>query len=224
MPAHIGLMNLFSPLSLRAIGHHSSRLALLLAACALMLIAEFFLVVRPWWRWTQLLKNAPSQHVTAAQVELQVLPWTNADGADFKFLQNSGHLGQEDRLAWVDMLDRLAQHESVGLRYEILPQQEISRTGAAVLRRSVVRLYIQALHEGHWLGLVSMLTRPGPYTFVADSCVMGLQPTVASDAATRALPLAGECDFSWYSIVPVNEDKRSGPLLEKSDPMTGGGA
>lgn len=122
----------------------------------------------------------------------------------YQQLIDSGVIGQEKRIEWVDSLRKIHQkHKLFNINYTIGVQESykpsfISNTGAFQLHRSIMKLDLAMLHEGDLLTLLSGLEEMQTTPFIVRRCEM-LRLSVST---TRALQpnMSGQCELDWLTI------------------------
>ena len=110
-------------------------------------------------------------------------------------------IGNEQRLDWLEGLDRLRQQDVVSdFNYTISPQQSFTPkpavdSGNFMLSRSTMTLQIDLLHEEQLLRLFSTMQQQLSGWFMLDGC--DISRTAAPDVMA---PLKAECKGGWFTM------------------------
>jgi hypothetical protein len=135
--------------------------------------------------------------------------------ARFRGLEESGLIGEERRLAWIEALQSANRELRLPkLRYEITPREVVSLSGVDVdsqyigLYRSTMRLDIGALHEGDVLSLLRSLAGERAGIMEAESCLFRrARPAGSLSFDPRVANLDVSCRLHWYTLVITPEDE-----------------
>jgi hypothetical protein len=124
---------------------------------------------------------------------------------NFFRLKDKAVIGDENRLSWVEVIQREANdHSLVSVKYNIASQELDSRenlksdfAGIDVFR-SMMSLDMKLLHEGDFLAIMDAL-KDAKGLFVADDCNIELlnpggEPSALEDN------IKATCDLSWYTM------------------------
>lgn len=117
--------------------------------------------------------------------------------ARYNSLSQSGLIGTEQRLAWVETLD--AARLSLGVEriaYDILPQRRMSADGppkALEWMESRMRLNLRVRHTGVLLGVLDALQGVPSAIVQPERC----RVAYADDAASG---LSAECELRWLTL------------------------
>jgi hypothetical protein len=115
-------------------------------------------------------------------------------------------IGDEQRLDWMEGLEKLRQQGSVlDFKYTIAPQQGYTPNppvdaGNFKLSRSSMSMQIDILHEEQLLHLFADMRSKLNGWFMLDGC--SLSRTVATDEMS---PLKAECTGGWFTMKNKNE-------------------
>ena len=148
--------------------------------------------------------SSARQHFQSAGVEketiTQYLP-------QYQALIDKGFVGEEKRIEWVEELR--AQHKNYNLfdvKYNISQQEPYRPTFAAniggfMLNRSVMKLYLDMLHEGDILQLVESLAKKNTATFVLRDCEL-TRLNLNSELMSKQLiaNLHAQCELDWLTL------------------------
>ncbi|MBI5889365.1 MAG: hypothetical protein HZB47_01660 [Nitrosomonadales bacterium] len=110
-------------------------------------------------------------------------------------------IGDEQRLDWIEGLDKLRQQGSVlDFKYTIAPQQGYTpnpplEAGNYKLSRSSMTLQIDLLHEEQLLNLFSDMRKQMNGWFMLDGCILSRTSTTEEIA-----PLKAECTGGWFTL------------------------
>ena len=114
-------------------------------------------------------------------------------------------IGNEQRLDWIEGLEKLRQQGSVlDFKYTIAPQQSYAPkppldAGNFQLSRSSMTLQIDLLHEEQLLHLVEDMQKQMSGWFMLDGC------TISRTAAIDVIaPLKAECTGGWFTMKSKN--------------------
>lgn len=119
-----------------------------------------------------------------------------------------GHIGQEQRLAWVEEISRSkAQRKLLELEYEILPQKpadgilapEGPSAGALEFVSSTMKLRMQLLHEEDLLGFLADLRANVKAMLHIRDCAIERIPRTGGDKPNSA-QLHAECTIEWVTL------------------------
>ena len=126
----------------------------------------------------------------------------------FRDLVKRGILEEENRLEFVERLDRLKTgHRLSALEYEIAPQRPLAIAGTSTftavdVRGSRVKVTARALHEGDALAFLEELSRPPRGFTPATRChLMRLESGGGEGLAPR---VEAQCTLEWITL----KDKR----------------
>lgn len=133
--------------------------------------------------------------------------------ARFRELEQSGTIGEERRLAWVEALQRVNRELKLPtLRYEISPRERVplGRLDAASnflqLHRSTMTLNLGALHEGDVLSLLQTLAAERTGIMEAESCALTrVRGPGALSYDPRVANLEVRCTTHWYTLSLTRE-------------------
>lgn len=119
-----------------------------------------------------------------------------------------GHIGQEQRLAWVEEISRSkAQRKLLDLEYEILPQKPADGilapagpvTGTLEFVSSTMKLRMQLLHEDDLLGFLADLRANIRALLHVRDCAIERIPRTGGEKANSA-QLHAECTLEWVTL------------------------
>lgn len=127
----------------------------------------------------------------------------------FNQLQVRGLIGEEQRLAWIELLGELrTRHQLLELRYEFSPQQAIEKdsVGTLGLYASRMKLQMRLLHEEDLTRLLDDLRQQAPALIQVKRCDMSRLPTSGGDVLQQGL-LQADCLLDWLTL---NDSKTAG--------------
>ena len=121
-------------------------------------------------------------------------------------LKNRAVIGDENRLSWVEVIQRVANERGmVSVKYNIISQEldkheNLKADFAGIdVYHSVMSLDMKLMHEGDFFVLLDTLKRDGKGLFVVDSCDIGLLNPGAMPSTTED-NIRATCELSWYTI------------------------
>lgn len=125
----------------------------------------------------------------------------------FYSLKNNAVIGDENRLSWVEVIQRVANERGLAsIKYNIASQEldkhENLKTEFAGIDvfRSVMSLDMKLMHEGDFFAVLESLKKEAKGLFVVDQCdIELLNPDIDSLSAT-ADNIRAICDLSWYTM------------------------
>ena len=155
----------------------------------------------------QSLKNreAAQRQLTEARTQLLSVQSDqenmSAYALEYNALQEQKVIGSEQRLDWMEGLEKLRQQGRVlDFKYTISPQQSYTPkppldAGNFQLSRSIMTLQIDLLHEEQLLHFFSNLNNQINGWFMLDGC------TISRTGTTNELaPLKAECTGGWFTM------------------------
>lgn len=123
----------------------------------------------------------------------------------YQQLINSGFVGEERRIEWVEGLrDTHQEYKLFSINYEI-GQQEIytpsflPNLGAFILHRSVMKLDFPLLHEGDMLSLIAGLYSHQTTPFMVRDCTIRRQNKVVN-LKTLTPNQTANCEIDWLTL------------------------
>ena len=129
----------------------------------------------------------------------------------YRYLQQLGFVGDEQRIDWIDAL-RLTnqQMQLFGIDYQIGAQQSYPYAseldpGQLALHQSVMKVHLGLLHEGDLMGFLSTLARQNAGLFSVNQCMVTRADTGGS--IRYQSNLNAECELSWITVKPGAETK-----------------
>lgn len=144
-------------------------------------------------------KQQASEQLSRVQTELHDLryytPLYNA-------LTERGVIGKEQRLEWLELLEKSQQSSNViAIQYRFAPQAE-PKSVPAGLRLSAYKLYtspleltLHALHEEQVLHFLQLMEKNAQGLPFLNRCEMA-----KSTAAQPPVRLTASCHFEWYTL------------------------
>jgi len=125
----------------------------------------------------------------------------------YRQLQQSGFIGDEQRINWLDAL-RIANERTdlFGVNYEIGVQQAYAyaaslNPGQIALRQSVMKLDFRLLHELDLLRFLDALRAQSTGLFHLDQCL--LRRTELSGAIRYQPNITAKCELAWITATPA---------------------
>lgn len=125
---------------------------------------------------------------------------------NFYRLKNRAVIGEENRLSWVEVIQRVANERGLSsVKYNIASQEldkhENLKSGFAGIDvfHSVMSLDMKLMHEGDFFAVLDALKKDARGLFVVDRCdIELLNPGVIPASATENIRAI--CDLSWYTM------------------------
>ena len=149
----------------------------------------------------KLLTDARSQLLSAQSDQENM----SAYALEYNALLAQKVIGNEQRLDWLEGLEKLRQQGSVlDFKYTISPQQSYTPNppldaGNFQLNRSSMTLHIDLLHEEQLLHLVEDMQKQISGWFMLDGCAISRTGTIDEIA-----PLKAECTGGWFTMKNKN--------------------
>ncbi|MFZ5557922.1 MAG: hypothetical protein ACOZDY_14600 [Pseudomonadota bacterium] len=123
---------------------------------------------------------------------------------EYRQLMERGVIGPEQRLSWIETIDRLRDQRGLfGTRYSIAPQKpfqsDVPLPGGPInLRSSDMTLQLTLLHEGELADFLEALQREARGMYLLRGCrVERVDPAVTLRYAPH---LRADCDLTWLSL------------------------
>lgn len=125
---------------------------------------------------------------------------------NFYRLKDRAVIGDENRLSWVEVIQRVANERGLAsVKYNIASQKldkhENLKTDFAGIDvfHSVMSLDMKLMHEGDFFAVLNALKKEARGLFVVDRCDIELLNTgVVPGSATENIRAI--CDLSWYTM------------------------
>lgn len=118
-----------------------------------------------------------------------------------KRLQDSGILGEEHRLDWMEQLRNTQRDLRLpGLKYEFAAQTPLNRTTPSGYAwfNSPLRLQLRLLHEGDLLNTLERIQQEARAMVIVRSCRLA-PPATTSERRESIAPLNADCDMDWLT-------------------------
>lgn len=118
-----------------------------------------------------------------------------------KRLQDSGMLGEERRLDWMEQLRNTQRDLRLpGLKYEFSAQAPLNRTAPSgyAWYNSPLRLQLRLLHEGDLLGTLERIQQEARAMVIVRSCQLA-PPAASGERRETVAPLNAECVMDWLT-------------------------
>lgn len=116
-------------------------------------------------------------------------------------LQDSGMLGEERRLDWMEQLGNTQRDLRLpGLKYEFAAQAPLNRTTPSGYAwfNSPLRLQLRLLHEGDLLNALERIQQEARAMVIVRSCRLA-PPAAGSERREAVAPLNAECNMDWLT-------------------------
>lgn len=126
----------------------------------------------------------------------------------FQALQQSGVIGPEQRLDWIEALARIrVAHRIQRLDYDFAPQRPVEATilpggptaGGFDIMASQMRMQVHLLHEGELLSLIDDIRNSVRALIQIRSCSMERIPAGVTERGNPA-QLKAECTLEWITL------------------------
>ncbi len=136
----------------------------------------------------------------------------------YKSYLRKGVIGEEQRLSWIEELQRVNRDLKLpSLRYEINPQETARIPGIKVPKKitvniSTMRLTASLLHEGDILTLLDALRKNANGFYSLTECDIGSRVSTVTELiyAPDTSYVNLECSLDWYTVnVRQKADKKS---------------
>jgi len=137
--------------------------------------------------------------------------------ARFRAMAERGWIGPEQRLSWIEALQRINKDlELPVLHYQIDQQRMVPLDGASFdtrnlqLYRTPMTLEIGAPHEGDVIELLERMAERGRGIAVVDHCALrrgGRSGQVRMDAGAQNVHAT--CSLNWYTLQLEQEERSS---------------
>lgn len=126
---------------------------------------------------------------------------------EYSMLLNRHVIGSEQRLDWIDGLERLRQRNIVlGFTYTISPQMPYTPpvaldSGSFALNRSDMKISFQLLHEGQLINFFKALRTNVKGWYMLDGCTIDRLDSTSERSESDATPhLKAECKGGWLTL------------------------
>ncbi|MEW4981637.1 MAG: hypothetical protein AB1Y26_00190 [Cycloclasticus sp.] len=130
----------------------------------------------------------------------------NEIGDSFSALKVKGFYGEEDRLAWTEVLKQLSEELTLpNFKYSIAPQREVSNIGSGFqsrlgLSESMMSIEADLLHEGDFVTIAQQLSDFAPGVFRVKECKMTKGDVISFHQIKRNVGIS--CSLAWYTVKP----------------------
>ena len=141
----------------------------------------------------------------------------------YEQLTNSGIVGNEHRLNWVDIIERTTKNFQIPyLKYKIDKQKSITSPNLTQsypgldLLYSIMTLELQLLHEGDLYTVLNSLEKQAKGLFDVQNCLIVRNLTQSADLLDSRSDknFSAKCTLNWYTMkkkslaIPVQSDNR----------------
>jgi len=127
----------------------------------------------------------------------------------FRSMQDAGILGEEKRLEWTELLEKIQRELRIpGISYEFGLQKplEVADGNAPTFYASPQRLQLRLLHEGDLLNFLTRLQNEARAQVLVRNCKLTPLASPPTERSGQAL-LAAECELQWVSVRQANGKK-----------------
>lgn len=134
----------------------------------------------------------------------------NAYTAEYSALLNHNILNANQRLDWIEGLDKLKQQNHVlDFKYTISPQQNFVPNppldhGNFELKKSAMMLQFELLHEGQLIYFFDALHTQVKGRYILEQCVLERKGTVADNSPVSAFNTTAQihatCNGGWLAL------------------------
>ena len=172
-----------------------------------------FVVSNSWWQTSYNNKVMAEDNLTEAKEryysainQKQLLKQFEEK---YKQLISSGIVGDEDRLNWVDTIEKITANNKIPyLKYKIdkreqLNSNEINQTYPGIqLLKSTMTLDMQLLHEGDLYTIINSLHNKAKGLFDIKSCAIVRNTTQAESLVDSHTDknFSAKCVLNWYTM------------------------
>lgn len=179
----------------------------------ILVVVVLLMVLAGWWseqhklairdrlqQQKQQLMQAEQRFRTSGQEKETIIKYL----PEYQRLIDTGFIGQEKRLEWVDGLRRIHKDFKLfNINYSISPQENyklgiISNLGDFTLNRSVMKVELNMLHEGDLITLVDQLRSEQASPFILRDCE--LTRIVAVKPNSFVPNMLGKCEIDWLTL------------------------
>lgn len=153
-------------------------------------------------RQQRLLLAAQQRYQASGSEQAQIV----ASLPQYQRLIDKGFVGEERRIEWVDALrDRQQRHKLFAIKYNIGQQEDYKPMftpdlGGFVLRRSVMLLDLDLLHEGDMLQLIDSLASSTTTPFMLRDCAINRLGTATALSLQLVANLHAQCELDWLTL------------------------
>lgn len=126
---------------------------------------------------------------------------------NFYRLKNRAVIGDENRLSWVEVIQRVANERGLAsVKYNIASQEldkheNLKAEFAGIdMFRSVMSLDMKLMHEGDFFAVLDALRQDARGLFIVDNCEIELLNPDAGMPAAAADNIRATCNLSWYTM------------------------
>lgn len=151
-------------------------------------------------------KNQIEQRLRQVRTEEQEL---KEKAQIFQEMQRSGIAGEEKRLDWTEMLQRIQREMRLpGMNYELGAQIPLDAVSNAAFSyyTSPMRIQLRLLHEEDLLNFLARIQKEASALVLVRSCKLSPLPSQNSERISLAL-LTAECDLQWVTVRRSAEQK-----------------
>jgi len=127
----------------------------------------------------------------------------------YQHLKNSGIVGNESRLNWVDTIEKITTRQkipylkyNIDKRQTILSNQLTKQFPGIDLFKSTMTLQMQLLHEGDLYTIINSLHREAKGLFDIKSCTIVRNTTQTESLLNSSTNknFSAKCELNWYTI------------------------
>ena len=170
------------------------------------------------WTARQMQKSSDKalKEATAARADIQTkLARARDEQAElrdkidrYKALQDRGYIGPEQRLDWIEAIDRIKVARRIfSLDYEFTPQRPVESAilpggpsaGGLQFMSSQMRLQAQLLHEAELISLIEDIRNAVRALIQIRSCTIQRIPSSATERSNSA-QIKAECTLEWITL------------------------
>jgi hypothetical protein len=162
------------------------------------------------------------ENLINAKADLDAQIYTNDDAEaasyilrdyldDYRNLQASGHIGEPQRLQWLETLRNLSEQNDIpGVGFTLEGSSLVEANSDPYwhneipIRATNMKLTMQLSHEGDLYKILEGLRVSAPGMFNTEQCYLRWLQSFNDDIALTRL--RGECDLRWYSLDDVTKE------------------
>jgi hypothetical protein len=122
-------------------------------------------------------------------------------GLTLRRLHDSGILGEERRLDWLEKVRNIQRELSLpGLKYEFAAQTPLNRTTPSGYAwfNSPLHLQLKLLHEGDLLNALDRIQHEARALVIVRSCQL-MPPASVGERREAFVPLNADCHIDWLT-------------------------
>jgi len=172
-----------------------------------------FVVSNSWWHTSYNNKVMASDNLAEAKERyysaINQKQLLKKFEAQYKKLISSGIVGDEDRLNWVDTIEKITANNKIPyLKYKIDKRQQLNsneinqKYPGIQLLKSTMSLDMQLLHEGDLYTIINSLHKNAKGLFDIKSCAIVRNTTQVESLVDSQTDknFSAKCELNWYTM------------------------